>query len=192
MRKTFATFRFGVAAPFYPQNYTPQRFPHTKALSLKEIAVGSSYTDFKGKGFWARDGQVEVWLYLLVEEINCIKAPSAWLKKLQEECHIQATVGFNGCITAGLDEAIDTEEKRNYILELCQSALDKLRNQGPNLTVKAEYSYGADGPDIICNGADYRIHESYAVEFINLLNGKVTTNASTSSMVWPSDVPYGS
>jgi hypothetical protein len=159
-------------------------------LSLKENVVGSSYTDFKGNGFWARDGQVEVWLYLLVEEINLIKDAPSWLKKLQEEWHIQATVGFNGCVTAGLDESIDTEEKRKYILVLSESALEKLRSQGPELTVKAEYSYGADGPDTICNAVDYRIHEAYAVEFINLLNGKVNTNASTSKVVWPRDVPY--
>jgi hypothetical protein len=150
--------------------------------------MGSSYTDFRGNGFWARDGQVEVWLYLLVEEITLIENAPSWLKKLQEEWHIQATVGFNGCVTAGLDESIDTEEKRKCIISICKSVLEKVRNQGPELTVKAEYSYGAGGPDIICNGADYRIHEAYGIEFINLLEGKVITNASTSQIIWPRDV----
>lgn len=152
--------------------------------------MGSSYTEFKGNGFWARDGQVEVWLYLLVEQIDLIENAPEWLKALQEEWHIQATVGFNGCVTAGLDQALNTEEKRELILRLSQTVLEKLRSQGPELTVKADYSYGADGPETICDAADSRIHERFGIEFIKLLEGKVTTNDSTSKIVWPHNVPY--
>ena len=74
--------------------------------------------------------------------------------------------------------------------QIALSVMKKLEQIGPTLTIEAEYSYGTDGPDILCKDVDTRIHVSYGVEFIKLLKGLVTTDAKTSKGVWPKDVPY--
>ena len=89
----------------------------------------------------------------------------------RKEWHIQSTLGINGCVSPGLDEILTNQEKVNTIIKLSEAALKKLSESSPRITLKTDYSYGADGPDTICNGVDVRIHEIYGKEFIKLLKG---------------------
>ena len=152
--------------------------------------MGSSFTEYNKNGFWARDGQVEVWLYLLVQEIEKLESPPEWLIQAKQDWHLQATVGFTGCVSPSLDEIVTSEERKELVIRLCQSVLAKLKEIGPKLTVVAEYSYRTEGPENLCNNVDKRIHEYYGQHFLNLLLGKISTNASTSKVAWPPEVPY--
>src|SRR5262249_52797557 len=111
--------------------------------------MGTSFTDFRGKGFWTRDGQIRVWLYLLIEEIERLEAPPAWLLEVREDWLFQSTLGINGCIYAGLDKVVTSEERAQALIELSESALRQLRDRGPRLTLEVPFSYATDGPDTL-------------------------------------------
>ncbi len=150
--------------------------------------MGSSYTDFRGKGFTAKDGQVCVWLFLLVEEIEKVETPPAWLCELKKHFHEQSTLSINGCVNPDLDELVTDDTRTKMLIELAESALQRLREASPRITLMTEYSYSTDGPDSICNDVDIRIHERYGVEFIRLLKGEVISDELSTKAVWPSDL----
>ena len=60
--------------------------------------MGTSFTSYRGKGFWARDGQVEVWLYLLVQEIDRLDPPPDWLLEVRHDWHVNATLGMRAAL----------------------------------------------------------------------------------------------
>jgi hypothetical protein len=154
------------------------------------VTVGTSFTSYRGRGFWARDGQVEVWLYLLVQEIDRLPSPPDWLREARESWHVQSTLGLMGCVSAGLDEVATTPERVRVLVDLAHGALRWLREQGPRLTLTVPYSHGTQGPDTLCGDVDIRVYECVGLKFIELLQGRVETDAATSPCVWPPEVPY--
>ena len=153
--------------------------------------MGSSYTENKNVGFWARDGQIQVWLYLLVLEIEKMESIPEWLEKAKDYWHLQSTVDFGGCVSANLDEIIDSEEKRESLIDISRHALAELENYGSKITLETKYSYGKDGPDTLCHNVDIRVYSIIGKAFLNLLQGKLKTDASSGKVLWPKDVPYG-
>jgi hypothetical protein len=152
--------------------------------------VGTSFTRYRGKGFWTRDGQIAVWLYLLVEEIDRLENPAEWLRQLREDWLFQATIGASGCVGAGLDEWATSEERVRALVELSRKALDRLRERGRRLTLEVPYAHGTGGPDTLCIDRDIRIFSCVGEAFIDLLEGRVTTDARTAPCLWPPEVPY--
>ncbi len=96
--------------------------------------MGSSFVEFHGDGFWVRDGSLEIWLSVLVEQIDRESTPPEWLRDLREQWHV-ATIGFNGCVPTELDEHITTEERKAVALHLSEQALRQLRAYGPTIGV---------------------------------------------------------
>ena len=152
--------------------------------------MGSSFTRYQGKGFWTRDGQIEVWLYLLVAEIDRLESPPEWLRELRQDWLVQSTLGASGCVSAGLDDVATSLERVETLVELSYRALSRLRERGPRLTLEVPFSYGTNGPDTLCIDRDIRIFSCVGEAFIELLRCRVTTDASTSPSLWPPEVPY--
>jgi hypothetical protein len=153
----------------------------------QELEMGTSFTSYRGKGFWARDGQVEVWLYLLVQEIDRLESAPDWLVEVRQDWHVNATLGLTGCVSAGLDEIATTKERVEVLIALAGSALAWLSQQGPRLTLDIPYSHGTGGPDRLCENVDVRVFGCVGEKFIELLQGKVETDARTSPCVWPDE-----
>src|SRR5437764_12773365 len=84
--------------------------------------VGSSFTEFRGRGFWSRDASIELWRTLLAREARQVEHRPAWLSKAAEDWHIHATAGMGGCVSARLDEFITTPEQATVILGLSEQA----------------------------------------------------------------------
>ena len=42
--------------------------------------MGSTYIDYRGKGFEANDSEIEIWLALMVQEIDKLPQPPDWLR----------------------------------------------------------------------------------------------------------------
>lgn len=96
--------------------------------------MGSSFVEFRGDGFWVRDGSLEIWLSLVVEQIDREPTMPEWLRDLREQWHV-ATFGFNGCVPTALDEYITTEERKAVAVRLSEQALGHLRATGPMISV---------------------------------------------------------
>lgn len=63
---------------------------------------------YRGSGFWVRDYQAEVWLYLLAQQAQAMADAPLWLAAAGRDWHAQATVGFMGCVSSCLDEHLGT------------------------------------------------------------------------------------
>ena len=92
--------------------------------------MGTSFTEFSGFGYWSRDGQIEVWLCLLVRQIDKEHDPVEWKLKIRNHFVIQATAGMNGCVSPQLDQFVDDDERRQWLMTVSRNALRELREAG--------------------------------------------------------------
>jgi hypothetical protein len=143
--------------------------------------MGTSFTEFRGRGFWSRDTSIELWLVLLAREVRQLDGVPTWLVAAAENWHVQGTVGMGGCVSAALDECAATPEKVNIILELSELALSWLKRQGEVMPVSVLNSFGVGGP-----GASFtkdlptELFTRVGEAFIRLLRGEIVWDAATS------------
>jgi hypothetical protein len=96
--------------------------------------MGSSFTRFRGHGFWTRDPLLEVWLRLLANEVDRTPNAPAWLIAARTHWHVQATTGLIGWIHANLDEILIDDERVRCVENICRNAPVRLRQSGPVLS----------------------------------------------------------
>ena len=95
--------------------------------------MGSSFTEYRGKGFWTRDWGIEVWLFLLVREVDQLDSVPEWLAEAREHWWIHAPQGLMGCVHANLDEILTDEERVETVLLLARGALTWLEQHGAQI-----------------------------------------------------------
>jgi hypothetical protein len=93
--------------------------------------LGTSWTEYRGTGFWCRDGLLEVWLATLVDTLDTranwggADGNNRWLKQLRDQWYDQATI--TGCDTsARLDDHVADEPRRRTLLALCHGARERI------------------------------------------------------------------
>jgi hypothetical protein len=119
--------------------------------------MGSSFTEYRGTGFWSRDASIELWLHLLAQEVRQLDNPPEWLRAAGEEWHLQATVGLGGCVSAGLDKHAPTRERVALVLQLSERALAGLRERGSVLSSAwLNFAWAGRAGDILQSGLAYR------------------------------------
>lgn len=102
--------------------------------------------DYRESGFWVRDYQAEVWLYLLALEAERISAAPAWLIDARADWKTQATAGFMGCVSSCLDDHLGTESDRvAVVLDLSERVLRQLREWSPAVPKALVNSFGTGG-----------------------------------------------
>lgn len=139
--------------------------------------MGSSFIEFNNYGFWAKDSSIEVWLYLLVIEIDKIEDLPDWLKKTREQWLIDATAGFIGCISPNLDKYLTNYDKVLLVIKLSGDVL-KWLSQQKSLSYKYLNSLGVGG---IWWTRDIKAEVFIQIgrKFIELLKGELNTAATT-------------
>jgi hypothetical protein len=146
--------------------------------------MGSSFTQFQGRGFWSRDAGLELWLVLLAREVRQRDAPPSWLIAAAEDWHIQGTAGLVGCVTAGLDQYAATPEQVATILELSERTLTWLRSQGKVLSSEFLNSFDAGGPGAtFTRDVPTEVFTRVGEAFIGLLKGEIVWDAATSPVL---------
>jgi hypothetical protein len=143
--------------------------------------VGSSFTEFRERGFWSRNASIELWLVLLVREARQLEHPPSWLLEAAQDWYIQATVGMGGCVSARLDELAATPDQLGIILELSERALAWLKSQGDILSASFLNSFGVGGPGaLFTKDMPTEVFSRIGENFIRLLRGEIVWDASTS------------
>jgi hypothetical protein len=92
--------------------------------------MSSTFVRFRGQGFEANDTALEVWLALLVREIDKMDLVPDWLHEVRDEWYLQSTSGFGFGVMPRLDDFVTSEERRKSILTLSRQALKKLESYG--------------------------------------------------------------
>ena len=90
--------------------------------------MGTSFTRYNGYGFWARDWQVEFWLALMVSQFDRQEQLTLPQMELREDFILQATAGFNGFVTPGLDEFV-TDAIKDWTVARSRHALAELQSK---------------------------------------------------------------
>jgi hypothetical protein len=140
--------------------------------------MGSSFTGFRGKGFWSRDGLLEVWLRTLSLHLSDEAHKPGWMHDLRDHWLLVSTGFFNGCISASLDEHLTDNNRNAIVLQAAERSIQHLREFGLFVPAAHLNGLGLQGPFT----ADLPIEwlELINDRFTALLRGELTTDASTS------------
>ena len=112
--------------------------------------MGTSFVEFGGFGFWARDAVLDSWLTTLVDELETLPTLKPWQESLARYWREQATIDA-GCMSIGLDDFITDNERKAIVLSFARIALART------------------DPDV----------RRTAILFIDLLDGKLNTTVSS-------------
>lgn len=147
--------------------------------------MGSTFVDFNSKGFEANDAQIEIWLLLLVAEIEKLTHPPDWLEEARREWHLQATSGFGFGVMPGLDGIVTSTERRDVLLDLSSKAMKRLRGYGPRIR-KEELNaiQGSNESGYYTDDVETALFESMGDHFVKLLRGDLGPH-ETDARIFP-------
>jgi hypothetical protein len=86
--------------------------------------MGTSYVEFRKRGFWTRDSFLSGWLTPLIDEMRRSFPPSDWLLVLIRHWETQREID-GGCMALALDSFLDEDEKRRQVISAAESALSR-------------------------------------------------------------------
>ena len=96
--------------------------------------MGTSFTGYRGYGFWTRDARLELWLRALVRQIDKSNSTQQWLKDARGYWHLQSAGYFNGCISPNLDKIVTSNIRCRLVQLISEQAHNDLMAQEPNLS----------------------------------------------------------
>lgn len=147
--------------------------------------MGSTFVEFNDRGFEANDAQIEIWLLLLVDEIDKLTDPPDWLREVRQEWHLQATAGFGFGVVPGLDSIVTNAERRDVILDLSSKAMARLHDYGPSIR-KDELNaiQGGNESGYFTDDVEAELFKRMGDYFIKLLSGDLKTD-ETDARIFP-------
>jgi hypothetical protein len=151
--------------------------------------MGSSFTSFRGQGFWSREGPLETWLCLVVLQLrhrSCVDVKA--FSDLRETWMDAATAGCQGFVgnAAALDRLLEDEELLKTAIEASEDTLQALRKLGPTLDRRYLNLLGGAG-GYVRDPEAWRILQ-VGEHFLRLLRGELTWDVRTSPML-PTEDP---
>lgn len=144
--------------------------------------MGSSYTKFRGKGFWSIDTLLEVWLgTMCLNMVGDVHSP-AWQHELRDSWLRACASSPSGCVSASLDEFLIDGERVSVILDVTERSIESLRAFGayvpaPYMNTVSSALFDYDWP--------IEWVERIADTFARLLRGELTTDVSTAAPTLP-------
>ena len=146
--------------------------------------MGTSFVDYRGGGFWASDGAIEIWLRLLIREIDSRAPVPSWLAELREHWREQATFGGVGSLHFALDDFIIDDTRRQIVLSVAEGALVQLAQYGEIITRDELNELTSATPDAYwTRDVPSDTFAAMGNAFIALLNGAITTTAATAPVM---------
>ena len=146
--------------------------------------VGSSFTGYQGRGFWASDAKLELWLYLMCREIDSRRDAPAWLREARQAWHEQATAGFNDCVSAALDQHVASDPARAGLLRgIAAEAISRLMAYQPAMSRDLLNSLGLGGDCTWTQDLDPATLLPIAAAFGQLLAGTLAWDAASSPVL---------
>jgi hypothetical protein len=137
--------------------------------------MGSTFIDFHGKGFEASDSAIEIWLALLVKEIDALQAAPAWLREVRDEWDELSKAGYGFGVMPDLDRFVTDDARRQQLLGIGGRALERLRALGEVIPRDVLNAFETGGPGSYFTqdapAATFRRTGEY---FLKLLEGTLT------------------
>jgi len=102
-------------------------FPVYKELGK---SMGSTFVSIEDKGFWTRDGVLELWLRLLSLHLEEPTDESSRVCRIRDGWLLASRGYFGGSVPIGLDEAVRDEEGRQIVVTAIRELMSALK-KGP-------------------------------------------------------------
>jgi len=141
--------------------------------------MGTSMVRYGDHGFWARDTLLEVWLQLLVRELDEEPDREDWLTEVRDEWEHQATAGYNGYIEVKLFIFAYPDDRRRKLLDVSQATFNKLMARDDDISVEELNAMNTGGSDhTFWTPLSAEQVAIVARPFNNLLSGQVEADES--------------
>lgn len=143
--------------------------------------MGSTFVGIGDRGFWMRDGLLELWLRLLALHVEDPVDSGTAATKIRDQWLLASRGFWNGCVPEGLEEAVSTAEGEALVRAAIHSLLGALKLVPPHL---GRDVFNLMGFDWTCT-ADIETRRLIEVghAFLDLLDGKITAGPSDSSFM---------
>lgn len=89
----------------------------------------------KEQEFKTRPAYIQVWIALMIQEIDQLSNPSVWLLEARNDWHTTIHLPYDGW-TIQLEEHLTNLEQIKLVLKLANSALNKLQSKGDMLSME--------------------------------------------------------
>ncbi len=150
--------------------------------------MGSTFIEYRGRGFEAGDATLEVWLSLLVREIDRLDDLPQWLRETRDEWELQATAGFGFGVMPGLDRYLTDDARRDAVLALSRTALERLESFGETIPCEALNSLGVGGEGAaFTRDVETEVFLRPARYFVKLLEGTLSPSEDDARFAPPPD-----
>jgi hypothetical protein len=140
--------------------------------------MGSSFTNFRERGFWSHDPLLEAWLRIVSLHLEEAAQDAGWVRELRAQWMRASTGYFGGWVTAALDDLLTDDARIAAVLKAADRAIVSLRAFGPYVPAAFRRAIALSVP----SSQDWPIEwfELIADRFTKLLRGELTTDATTS------------
>lgn len=135
-------------------------------------------------GFWANDGLLGIWLVALAGSVPV--GGVGWQTEVAEHWREQGVGQYMGCMDAGLDAFLVSEERRAVAVELSRRARVILVAAAEDGRIRPAWLVahglavdGCERDSYHRDGVGLALVLQVADAFIDLLNGRVSTTAAT-------------
>jgi hypothetical protein len=86
--------------------------------------MGSSFVDYRGRGFWSHDAYIERFLGLLASAATSLP-DEVWLHEAGEHWRLQASGVFNGWVHPLFDDYLSNDQRRLVVLALVSDVRER-------------------------------------------------------------------
>ncbi|MBI5547368.1 MAG: hypothetical protein HY901_26085 [Deltaproteobacteria bacterium] len=143
--------------------------------------MGTTFVDIDDRGFWMRDGFLELWLRLTALHIEDPPTPPSIATRIRDQWLLASRGYFNGCVPHDLGEFVREPEGRRLILLAIRSLLLKLGDAPDTLDAgvlnllgfEARFNRGIE---------KWRLVE-ISQAFFDLIEGRIVSAANSTSFM---------
>ena len=95
--------------------------------------MGSSRTDYRGAGFWTKDGVIQYWLFAVAREIPDDPSLPEWLRDVRTSWLRESTTPRVGCVDAEVDRLLRDDRQVQELIPYLRRALDRVARFGDHV-----------------------------------------------------------
>jgi hypothetical protein len=89
--------------------------------------MGKTFVGIGDRGFWMRDGMLELWLRFLALHVEDPVESGSLAIEIRDQWLLASRGYFMGCVPDGLEEAVSTPEGEMLVRSAIHSLLDVLK-----------------------------------------------------------------
>lgn len=146
--------------------------------------MGTTFVNIGERGFWMRDGILELWLRLLslhLPEPTSQDRTTSRLLPIRDRWLLASRGYFNGCVPVDLAEAVGDAEGRQVVVEGIRSLLDALAHAPPSLDAATLNLLGGEGR--WTSDIETRALTEVGAAFLDLIEGRIDSGAADTSFM---------